>query len=213
MAMKVFKLMPLSICDTNSFVVTDDLDSCVLIDAPDDADYIMETLSSLGLTLDKILLTHGHFDHIGAVADLIEKTGCKVYIHSGDLQKLKEGDAMLGRFFGASGFKPVHDAETFEDGDVIREGELEFTVLHTPGHTSGSCCFMIGDCLFTGDTLFRRSIGRTDMPDGNYDLMKRSLERLCYLNGSFTVYPGHMGTTTLEEERHYNPYLCELGDF
>ena len=187
--------------------------SCVLIDAPDDAEYILEQLGTLGLTLDKILLTHGHFDHIGAVADLVEKTECEVYIHPNDLQKLKEGDAMLGRFFGASGFKPVHNALTFEDGSVITEGDLEFTVLHTPGHTSGSCCFMIEDAIFTGDTLFRRSIGRTDMPDGDYAAMKRSLEKLYYLDGSYTVYPGHMDNPTLEEERHYNPYLSHLGDF
>ena len=211
--MKVFRFKPLSVCDTNSFVVTDSMGSCVLIDAPDDAEYILEQLGTLGLTLDKILLTHGHFDHIGAVADLVEKTECEVYIHPNDLQKLKEGDAMLGRFFGASGFKPVHNALTFEDGSVITEGDLEFTVLYTPGHTSGSCCFMIEDALFTGDTLFRRSIGRTDMPDGDYAAMKRSLEKLYYLDGSYTVYPGHMDNTTLEEERHYNPYLSHLGDF
>ncbi len=210
--MKVFKLMPLSVCDTNSYVVTDDNGDCVLIDAPDDAEYILEQIGSLGMTLKKILLTHGHFDHIGAVADLVEKTECEVYIHPNDLDKLKEGDAMVGRFFGASGFKPFHNAATFEDGDIIKEGDLEFKVVHTPGHTSGSCCFIIENSMFTGDTLFRRSIGRTDMPDGNYELMKRSLEKLYDLDGELVIYPGHMDNSTLEQEKHYNPYLCHLGD-
>ncbi len=210
--MKIFRLMPLSVCDTNSYIVAADSGSCVLIDAPDNAEYIMEQINILGLTLKQILLTHGHFDHVGAVADLVEMTGCEVYIHEADLSKLEKGDGALGRFFGSSGFKPYSGAKTFTEDDVLTLEELEFDVLHTPGHTSGSCCFIIGDCMFSGDTLFARSIGRTDMPDGNYELMKQSIEKIYELGGDLKVYPGHMNTTTLEAERHYNPFMSHLGD-
>lgn len=210
--MRIFSLKPLSVCDTNSFIVASDSGNCVLIDAPDDAEYILEQIEMLGLELKKIFLTHGHFDHVGAVADLVEQTGCEVYIHEKDLQKLIKGDGMLGRFFGVGDPRTVSEALTFDEGDVLTLDELEFDVLHTPGHTSGSCCFLIGDNMFSGDTLFARSIGRTDMPDGDLALMKRSIERLYKLSGEIRVYPGHMSVTTLEAEKHYNPYMCHLGD-
>lgn len=209
--MRVFVLKPLSVCDTNSYIVAGDSGSCALIDAPDDAEYILEQIEMLGLTLKKIFLTHGHFDHVGAVADLVEATGCEVYIHQKDYSKLLNGDT-VARFFGLGEVKPVNSAIPFGDDEILKLDEIEFSVLHTPGHTSGSCCFIAGDKMFTGDTLFARSVGRTDMPDGNTELLKRSLEKIYALTGDYTVYPGHMSVTTLEAERHYNPYLCHLGD-
>ncbi|MBR6102866.1 MAG: MBL fold metallo-hydrolase [Ruminococcus sp.] len=209
--MRIIKLKPLSICDTNSYIVVSDSGNCALIDAPDDADYIMEQIDILGLDLKMILLTHGHFDHIGAVADLVEMTGCEVYIHGKDLSKLMSGDNMMSRFFGAGTVKTVKKATPISEDDVIKLDELEFDVLHTPGHTSGSVCYIIGDVMFSGDTLFARSIGRTDMPDGDPEVMKQSLAKICGLGGDLKIYPGHMQNTTLDHERHYNSYLTCFG--
>ena len=114
---------------------------------------------------------------------------------------------MLISHFGLNRFNEYKDAKSFKDGDKILVDELEFKVIHTPGHTSGSVCFVIGDCMFSGDTLFARSIGRTDMPDGNTTLMMKSLGKLAELKDNFTIYPGHMSVTTLENEKKYNPYM------
>ena len=210
--MKIFSLKPLSMCDTNSYLVVSDSSNCVLIDAPDDADYIIEQINLLGLTLKKIFLTHGHFDHVGAVADLVEETGCEVYIHKNDLPKLMDGDGGLSRFFGAGSIKKVSSAVPFTEDDVLTLDELEFDVLHTPGHTSGSCCFIIGCNMFSGDTLFRLSVGRTDLPDGDHDVLMDSLRKINDLAGDLKIFPGHMKTTTLDYERNCNPYLRHLGD-
>ncbi|MBR1384561.1 MAG: MBL fold metallo-hydrolase [Ruminococcus sp.] len=211
--MRVYQLLPLSVCDTNSYIVASDSNNCVLIDAPDEADYILEQIDLFGLTLKKILLTHGHFDHVGAVAELVRKTGCEVYIHQNDLSRLADGDASAGSVFGIRSAEGFKDGTPFGDGDVITLDELEFEVLHTPGHTPGSCCFLIDDCMFTGDTLFARSIGRTDLPGGDMAQMHRSLLKIHYLFGDYKIYPGHMKVTTLDKEKKYNPYLCDIGDF
>lgn len=205
--MKIIKLKPLSICGTNSYIVVGEHGNAVLIDAPDDADYILSELKSNNFTLKKILLTHGHFDHIGAVAKLAKETGCDVMVHELDLSKLSDIKGNLISHFGLNKFNEYKGAESFKDGDKISVDELEFKVIHTPGHTSGSVCFVIEDCMFSGDTLFARSIGRTDMPDGNTMLMMKSLRKLSELKDNYTIYPGHMSVTTLENEKKYNPYM------
>ncbi len=209
---RVYKLAPLSVCDTNSYLVASSENNCALIDAPDDAEYILDQIGLYGLTLKKIFLTHGHFDHVGAVADLYDETGCEVYIHEKDLSKLAKDDA-VARLFGVGKIRRFSYAKPFGDNDILTLDELEFDVLHTPGHTSGSVCFLIEDCMFSGDTLFYRSIGRTDMPDGDPVIMKQSLKKIYDLGGDLKVYPGHLSTTTLDAERHYNPYLSYFGDF
>ena len=213
--MEIYKLRPLSICDTNSFVVASNAGNAVLIDAPADADYILSSIEGKGLTLKKILLTHGHFDHVGAVADLAERTGCEVLIHEDDLPKLTDLSAMLCGFFRVKGLRTYDGAKAFADGDIITQDELEFEVVHTPGHTSGSVCFIVEDVMFTGDTLFKRSMGRTDMPDGDEAAMMRSLRLLGSLGEDFRVLSGHTPETTLEDERKYNYYLksaCEAAE-
>lgn len=212
--MRIIKLKPLSVCDTNSYIVASDKGNCVLIDAPADADYILEQIEMFGLTLKKIFLTHGHFDHVGAVAELVDKTGCEVYIHELDLPKLTDDNGLLLNFFRISGARKYDGAIPFSEDDILTLDELEFDVLHTPGHTSGSVCFIIGTDMFSGDTLFARSVGRTDMPDGNSSMLIQSMKKIYELGGNLNVYPGHMTTTTLDEERKYNPYLSGgFGDY
>ena len=206
--MKIYQLKPLSICDTNSYIVASEQNNAVLIDAPDDAEYILDQLDIFGVSLKKIFLTHGHFDHIGAVADLVDETGCEVYIHPLDKNKLTDNDEMLSSFFRAKGIKAYTGEVTlFTENDILTLDELEFDVLETPGHTRGSVCFICGNVMFTGDTLFARSIGRTDMPDGDINAMMKSLIKIADLGGNLTIYPGHMSPTTLDEERKYNYYL------
>ena len=210
--MEIYELKPLSICDTNSFIVASAAGNAVLIDAPADAEYILREIGDRGLTLKKILLTHGHFDHIGAVADLYDKTGCEVYIHNEDIGKLTDDSGMLSDYFRVQGLRKFDKALPIFDGDVIKQDELEFDVVHTPGHTSGSVCYIVGNVLFSGDTLFARSIGRTDMPDGDMSAMMASLRVIDGLGGDMRVLPGHMNETTLDDERRYNYYLIQSRD-
>ena len=209
--MKLFCLKPLSICDTNSYLVASEKNNAVLIDAPADADYILEQAQLFGLTIKKIFLTHGHFDHVGAVADLVDKTGCEVYISEKDRPKLGDENGMLVNHFMVRGYrKYTGDVITFTEDDILTLDELEFDVVETPGHTSGSVCFICGDTMFSGDTLFARSCGRTDMPDGDWEAMKASLKKISELGGDLKVYPGHMQSTTLETERRLNQYMIGL---
>lgn len=206
--MRVYSLKPLSICDTNSYIVASEKNNAVLIDAPADADYILEQIQMFGLTLKKIFLTHGHFDHIGAVADLVDKTGCEVCICAFDKNKLSDEGGMLANHFMVRGYrKYTGDVTVFTQNDVLKLDELEFEVVETPGHTSGSVCFICEDVMFSGDTLFARSCGRTDLPDGDSEKMKKSMKKLYDLKGDYKVYPGHMQPTTLDTERHYNQYM------
>ncbi len=208
--MKIIKLKPISIMDTNSYIVCTDSKNAVLIDAPGDADYIISQIKENRLTLKKILLTHGHFDHIGAVCDLTEKTGCEVYIHSGDISKLYDANLSLASNHIEVTFKPYKDAIALEDGDIITQDEIKLKVLSTPGHSSGSVCYICGEVMFSGDTLFYRSIGRTDMIDGSTTEIIKSLKRLKEIDFDYTVYTGHGYPTSLFDEKALNPYMGRL---
>jgi hydroxyacylglutathione hydrolase len=154
-----------------------------------------------GITLEAQLLTHGHFDHCGASHSL-QQDGIKVYIHKDDAEKLHGGGN------GADIFRLPFESFTADyilnDGDVINIADIEIKVMHTPGHTSGGVCYIIGDNIFTGDTLFYLSVGRTDLPDGDAARLQQSLKKIFALEGDYNVYPGHNGETTLVFERKNN---------
>lgn len=145
-----------------------------------------------------ILLTHAHFDHIGAVDAIQAATGCKVYLHKADLTLPPE----------MTGTTP-HPTDFYDEGDTVTLDSIVFRVLHTPGHTPGSVCLIADDVMFSGDTLFAGSCGRTDFPGSSWMQMESSLRKLHDLPGDYTVLPGHMGSSTLERERKTNFFMMQ----
>ncbi len=202
----IIRTIPVGELGTNCYVVTDENGSAAVIDPGADADGIRRVLQEEGVQHGGILLTHAHFDHIGAVNALAD-LGFPVYCHTLDTPALQDGRRNLSAFFGAP-TAPIKNAVSLEEGDTVSFGGLTFTVLHTPGHTVGSVCYQLGDVLFAGDTLFCESIGRTDFPGGNMRDMHASLRRLASLDGNICVYPGHGEPTTIAHECQYNPYLA-----
>ena len=185
----------------------------LIVDPGDYAEKVFQKVSLMQGKPVGILLTHGHFDHIGAVADLVDRTGCEVYIHIMDKPKLTDDAGMLANLFRIRGHRNyTGKVNVFTEDDILKLDELEFDVLETPGHTSGSVCFICGMNMFSGDTLFSRSVGRTDMPDGSSTALMKSLMKIADLGGNLTVYPGHMNVTTLDAERKYNPYLRQAAE-
>ena len=173
--------------------------SCVVIDPGGHANKVLKYLEDNDLTLEAILLTHGHFDHVGAVKELHEKTLCKVYLHTDDL--------MLPENFTSGSLFYTHE---YGEGDVLELAGLTIKVMHTPGHTEGSVCLLVDDVIFSGDTLFCHSCGRTDLPGGDPDAIMKSLARLKALEGDYRVLPGHNRATTLAIEREYNPFMKKV---
>ena len=192
--MKIFTL-PLGAYQTNTYIVAKGA-HCVIIDAGYQPQTILHFLQVQKLTADAIFLTHGHFDHVGAVKDLAAQLNCPVYIHQAELS--------LPEDFTAG---PLFYTHTYGEGDRIEKAGTSFRVLHTPGHTPGSVCLLAEDALFSGDTLFCGSCGRTDLPGGDWATIRRSLNRLAQLENDLTVYPGHGEATTLSAEKRYNPYM------
>ncbi len=189
--------VPLGSYQTNCSLVWDDTsDSCVVIDPGFEPDTVLALAQKQDKKIDAILLTHGHFDHVGAVKDIVAETGCRVYICKMELSMPEQLTAGT-----------LYYTNTYQEGDLVCEAGLRFKVLHTPGHTPGSVCLLCQDTMFAGDTLFQGSCGRTDLPGGSWEEMCRSLTRLYRLSGDYTVISGHGPDTTLEEERMYNPYI------
>ena len=189
--------LALGLYQTNCYIIHDDsMKTCCIIDPGYDADKILACLEENGLTAEAILLTHGHFDHVGAVKDLAAETGCKVYLCSEDLSMPHMMTA------GA-----LYYTDTYAQGDVLALAGLSIHVLHTPGHTPGSVCLLVENAMFSGDTLFAGSCGRTDLPGGDWATILQSLKRLAATETDYTVYPGHGESTTLALEKQYNPYM------
>ncbi len=189
----------------NCYIVHEDgCSRCVVIDPGYDDSAVLRKLQELGLTLEAILLTHGHFDHVGAVKALVAATGCGLWMSEGDWSQ-KPGP--MTHFLYPLANEDFTEIQLCEDGEVISAGGLRFEVISTPGHTWGSVCYRCDDVLFTGDTLFARSCGRTDLPGGDAAAMKKSLYRLSLLQTDYRLHPGHGNSTTLSQEKTYNPYL------
>ena len=186
--------LTLGLYQTNTYILSNGTEAAV-IDPGYEPDTILDALE--GLTLKAILLTHGHFDHVGAVRELVAETGCEVWIHA--------AEGTMPPMVTAA---PLYYTRTYDEGDTICPiSGVEITVLHTPGHTPGSVCLLCGQDLFSGDTLFEGSCGRVDLPGGNGHQMVASLRRLAALQADYQVHPGHGGSTALSAERRYNPYM------
>ena len=176
------------------------------VDIGNGAQTVLSWLSDEHAELAAILLTHGHYDHVAGVEAVRRATGAPVYIHTADAPMLGSGRANLAWQITDAPYTPVASFETVEDGQELHIGERTVRVMHTPGHTPGGCCYLTEDILFSGDTLFRGSIGRTDL-GGNAQDMQASLQRIAAIEGEWRVYPGHFGSSTLSWEKQHNPYL------
>jgi hydroxyacylglutathione hydrolase len=194
----------------NCFLVrADGADRALLIDPGDEAGRLQTAMDELGVTLEAILLTHTHFDHIGAVAGLARATQAPVYCPRGELAVLEDPGAFFPPMFGpVEGWKAER---ALDGGDRLQLAGLDVEVLSTPGHSSDHVTFVIGDALFSGDVLFQGSIGRTDLPGASYETLMASIARLLErFDDDTAVHPGHMGLTTLGRERATNPFLQAL---
>ena len=194
---------------TNCYLYRDDATGrCAVIDPGDFDERLRAAIEAYGCDqFDYILLTHCHFDHAAGVKKVKELTGAKIAIFTSDAPGLRDCFVNLSApFTGKGEAYPKPDVE-FADRETFHVGETEFTVMHTPGHTVGSCCYIADGVIFSGDTLFRMSAGRTDFPGGSASELRRSLRRLSDLEGDYEVYPGHDEPTTLAYERKFNLYM------
>lgn len=186
--------------EENCYIAMDEkTKKAFLVDPGDEAGKIAEAVENLGADVEFILLTHGHFDHVGAVEELADKYKVPFYISEIDE---KYGDR-VPQLFGK-----LRKADKYlQDGDVIKLGDLEIKLIATPGHSEGGFSFLVDGYLFTGDTLFKANIGRTDFPGGNFDEIIRSIKKLTSLDDEIVVCPGHGPSSTIAYEKERNPYL------
>jgi hydroxyacylglutathione hydrolase len=210
MDVRMFTVGPVA---ENCFIFRrDGSDRALVVDPGDEAPKLLAAIDELGLTVDGILLTHTHFDHVGAVAPVARATGAEVWV-----PEIEKGVlANINSFVPWPGFGPFEDYEaehTLKGGERLELAGFEIDVLFTPGHSPGHVTFSIPDeaAVFSGDVLFQGSVGRTDLPGGDWDTLLESIRSLVdSLPPETTVYPGHMGITSLGAERATNPFLAEL---
>jgi len=191
----------------NNYLVIDEASKeAILIDCSDFVPQIVDCVKGNGLTVKYILLTHGHFDHVLGINRMKEALGAKVYVHKGDKEQVVNTRDVMTMFgLPTDGVvNPVIDG-TLDDAGMMTLGNQEIKIIETPGHTPGGVCYLIGEDLFSGDTLFRGTIGRTDLPQGSFQQIKHSvLDVLFSLDDSIKVHPGHGESSTIAYEKKFN---------
>ena len=192
----------------NCYIVgCEETKSAAVIDPGDEADRILMVLAEAGLTVKAIINTHGHFDHVSANQRMKEVTGAELLIHELDAPMLSQLSETAAAWGMSSDNSPPPD-RMLAHGDVVQVGNIALTVIHTPGHTPGGISLHSDKAVFVGDTLFAGSIGRTDFPGGDFGVLKASIqEKLFTLDDDVTVYPGHMGPTSIGREKRTNPFV------
>lgn len=202
----IIKRLPTGMLASNCYIVGDNGEG-IIIDPGADSEEILDSVRETGLKVKYIMLTHPHIDHILSVDKIREILNVKVLIHEDDANALASSWHNGSKLFGLE--NTFNDADILlKDGDVIEAGGLKFEIMHTPGHTPGGICIKVGNNIFTGDTLFRMSIGRTDLGTGDHDdIMDSLVNKLMKLEDDIVVHPGHGTTTTIGYERKFNPYI------
>jgi len=205
----ILKSLEVSSFATNCYIIGSETSrQGIIIDPGDEAERILKEVRDSDLDIKIIVLTHGHSDHTAALKEVKEGTAAPIAIHAEDVGTLKQ--KLLGVFMGAGFKSPPPPDRLLNDGDVVSVSGLELTVIHTPGHSRGSICLLGDGVLFSGDTLFNGSIGRSDLPGsgGNHEQLIESIRnRLLVLDDAIKVYPGHGPDTTIGAERRGNPFL------
>lgn len=203
MSVKRFEIGPLS---TNCYLFTDDkTGESVIVDPAFVTEKLLSEVENANIKY--ILLTHAHADHIMAVHTVKMLTGASIVAHINEAERLSSAKANLHSAIGCylEDYVPETIDIAVNDGDVLEFGEKHITVIHTPGHTDGSLCFLCDDIIFCGDTIFQGSYGRTDFPTGSLSSLIDSYYKLCQLEGDYLMLPGHQNSTTLNDERNFNP--------
>ncbi|MFL0251775.1 MBL fold metallo-hydrolase [Clostridium neuense] len=187
---------------TNCYIVIDETtNESIIIDPGDDAKMLLDEFDKIGSKLKFIILTHGHADHTAAVAEFRNKYAVDVYMSKKDSELIDKEEYMFGA-------RDENANKFVKDGDILKFGNKTIKCIETPGHTPGGMCYLIENSLFSGDTLFNSSVGRTDFPGGDYDTLIRSIkDKLMKLDDKVKVYPGHGQETTIGFERQSNPFL------
>jgi glyoxylase-like metal-dependent hydrolase (beta-lactamase superfamily II) len=206
MQYKVLNLLPEF--ETNTYLVWDELSGeAVIIDPAMPSQDLLDFISKQSLTVKYIINTHGHADHIGGNAYFHQKTNAPVCIHKDDAAMLENSKLNLSAFLNAEVTQPGAQI-LLQDRDTLRLGEKTLQMIHTPGHTKGGICIMTDNLLFSGDTLFRLDVGRTDLPGGDFEALKSSIRtKLFNLDDALIVLPGHGPASTIGNEKKLNPYL------
>jgi len=204
----IIKKMVCGPLTANGYFISDDNQKeWALIDAPYPTKQLIDFAIELGDKLKYIFLTHCHWDHIAATNEVKAITNAQIVAHSEDVKGLVDSSVSLSKLLCGEDY--IVNADVIvSNNQTIKLGDMEIKVMHTPGHTAGSVCYICDDVIFSGDTLFAGgSMGRIDFPTGNAKEMLKSLNDLANLEGNYTVYPGHYDKTDLDTERKYNPYM------
>ncbi len=180
----------------------------VVVDPGGDEERIIDLVRQLGLDIEHVLLTHGHFDHCYGAPEVCEATGARLWLHEADWEMAMNPDQLLMKVLGHEP-RRVEPTDGYDEGDVIRVGALAFEVWHTPGHSPGSVCLRCGDTVLTGDTLFADGVGRTDLPGGDEEQLEESLRRLSRLPDDMRILPGHGPPAEMRYLKRFNPFLTE----
>lgn len=199
----------LGVYGANCYIVSKNKET-LIVDPGGDADEIIEYIENKDLNPIAIILTHGHGDHIGGVEELKEKYGIKVYVNDKDEELLLDGEKNLSKYMPLKKEVVLESYTTFKSDEILNIGDFKIEAIGTPGHTRGSTCFLIEDKLFTGDTLFKGTVGRTDLYSGGNDLIDSIKEKILKLNESIKIYPGHGAESTILEEKNSNSFLKGL---
>ncbi|PJI09764.1 MULTISPECIES: MBL fold metallo-hydrolase [Clostridium] len=194
-------IIPAGMYMTNCYIIVDEkTNDSIIIDPGDAPNKILKAFKDTNSNLKFILLTHGHADHTAAVSELIKEYDIDVYMNEKDVKLINNGEYMFGK-------KEENANKYVNDNDELQFGSLKVKCIETPGHTPGGMCYLIDNFLFSGDTLFNNSVGRTDLPGGDFNALVDSVKKLIKLDDSTIVYPGHGGETTIEHEKMSNPFI------
>ncbi len=205
----IIKTLSVAPIGTNcSIIACEDTKEAIIIDPGGEADRILEIITRENMELKFIINTHAHFDHVGAVQDIVQKKKIPFLLHKGDEPFIEpEAFNQSLQMFGMSAMAPPVVDEFIDPNTTYSFGNLSFSVLETPGHSPGGVCFLFDSDVFVGDTLFAGSIGRTDLPGGDMTTLMQSIKnQLMPLDDSTNVHCGHMGQTTIGQERQFNPF-------